>query len=148
MYEKDSIKVADSLKLKTVKGRTVYEGGGIIPDVFVPLEGKHGDEAIEMIMQYGVVSYYVFEQLDKNRKEFTALNYSDFLMKMEATEDYFKGFQKHLTKSGLAIPLDANKALVKRYLTAEFARQLYDDEKYYEIILKEDAMVKAVLNLK
>ena len=65
-------------------------------------------------------------------------------MKMEATEDYFKGFQKHLTKSGLAIPLDANKALVKRYLTAEFARQLYDDEKYYEIILKEDAMVKAV----
>ena len=51
-------------------------------------------------------------------------------MKMEATEEYFQGFQKHLTKSGLAIPLDANKALVKRYLTAEFARQLYDDEKY------------------
>jgi carboxyl-terminal processing protease len=42
--------------------------------------------------------------------------------------------------------LDTNKALVKRFLTAEFARQLYDDEKYYQIILKEDAMVKAVLN--
>jgi len=148
LYEKDSIKVADSLKFKTVKGRTVYGGGGIIPDVFVPLEGKHGDEAIEMIMQYGVVSYYVFEQLDNNRKEFAALNYVDFLQKMEATDVYFQGFQKHLSKSGLAIPLDASKPLVKRYLTAEFARQLFDDEKYYEIILKEDAMVKAVLNLK
>jgi carboxyl-terminal processing protease len=146
LYEKDSIKVADSLKFKTVKGRTVYGGGGIIPDVFVPLEGKHGDEAVEMIMQYGVVSYYVFEQLDKNRQEFTALNYADFLKKMDATDDYFDGFQKHLTKSGLSIPLDTNKALVKRFLTAEFARQLYDDEKYYQIILKEDAMVKAVLN--
>ena len=146
LYEKDSIKVADSLKFKTVKGRTVYGGGGIIPDVFVPLEGKHGNEAIEMIMQYGVVGYYVFEQLDKSRQEFTALNYNDFLQKMDATDDYFAGFQKHLTKSGLSIPLDANKALVKRFLTAEFARQLYDDEKYYQIILKEDAMVKAVLN--
>ena len=147
-YEKDSIKVADSLKFKTVKGRTVYGGGGIIPDVFVPLEGKHGDEAIEMIMQYGVVSYYVFEELDQNRKEFSALNYADFLTKMEGSDEYFQGFQKHLTKSGLSIPLDASKTLVKRYLTAEFARQLYDDEKYYQIILNEDAMVKAVLNLK
>ncbi|WP_396183020.1 S41 family peptidase, partial [Flavobacterium sp.] len=50
-YEKDSIKVADSLKYKTLKGRTVYGGGGIIPDIFVPLQGKHGDEALEMLMQ-------------------------------------------------------------------------------------------------
>lgn len=148
LYEKDSIKVADSLKYKTVKGRTVYGGGGIIPDVFVPLEGKHGDQAIEMIMQYGVVSYYVFEHLDKNRKEFISLSFDGFLKKMEATDVYLLGFQDHLRKSGLSIPLDANKTLVKRFLIAEFARQLYDDEKYYEIILKEDAMVKAVLNLK
>lgn len=146
LYDKDSIKVADSLKFKTVKGRTVYGGGGIIPDVFVPLQGKHGDEAVEMIMQYGIVSYYVFEQLDKNRKEFTSLNYIDFLKKMETTDVYFQGFKQHLSKSGLSIPLDANKALVKRFLTAEFARQLYDDDKYYEIILKEDPMIKAVLN--
>lgn len=146
-YEKDSIKVADSLKFKTVKGRTVYGGGGIIPDVFVSLEGKHGDEAIEMIMQYGVVSYYVFEQLDKSRNEFSSLTFAEFLKKMDGTDVYFQGFQQHLSKAGLAIPLGANKPLVKRFLTAEFARQLYDDEKYYEIILKDDAMVKKVLSL-
>ena len=41
--------------------------------------------------------------------------------------------------------LDKNKSLVKRYLAAEFARQLFDEDKFYEIVLKEDAMIDAVL---
>jgi carboxyl-terminal processing protease len=56
----------------------VYGGGGIIPDVFVPLNGKHGDEATEMLMQSGIVSYFVFEQLDQNRKEFEGLSFDFF----------------------------------------------------------------------
>jgi carboxyl-terminal processing protease len=42
----------------------------------------------------------------------------------------------------MEIKLDNNKYLVKRYLAAEFARQLYDESKFYEIVLKEDAMIK------
>jgi carboxyl-terminal processing protease len=41
--------------------------------------------------------------------------------------------------------LDTNKALVKRYLAAEFARQLYNESKFYDIVLKDDAMIEAVL---
>src|SRR5690606_10909754 len=67
LYAADSIKIADTLKYKTLKGRTVYGGGGIIPDLFVPMEGKHGDEGVSMIMQSGFVSYFVFEELDKQR---------------------------------------------------------------------------------
>ena len=44
LYKKDSIKVNDSLKFKTPKGKIVFGGGGIVPDIFVPLEGKHGDK--------------------------------------------------------------------------------------------------------
>lgn len=148
LYKKDSIKVDDTLKFKTPKGKTVYGGGGIVPDVFVPLETEHGEEGIAYVMQSGVVSYFVFEQLDKRRKEFKGLTFEQFLSKMEKTDLYFNNFQHYLSKSGLILKLEGDKSLVKRYLAAEFARQLYGEHKYYEIVLKEDAMIKTVLKIK
>ncbi|RTY93953.1 S41 family peptidase [Flavobacterium sp. GT3R68] len=148
LYKKDSIKVDDTLKFKTPKGKTVYGGGGIVPDIFVPLEEEHGEEGVVYLMQSGIVSYYVFEQLDTQRKEFTGLPFPQFLTKMAQTDMYFNTFQDYLTKTGLLLKLGGNKALVKRYLAAEFARQLYGEPKYFEIVLKEDAMVKAVFTPK
>src|SRR5690606_26893812 len=57
----DSIKVADSLIYRTPKGKIVYGGGGIIPDVFVPLGSSPTDNWIESIMESGFMSFYVFE---------------------------------------------------------------------------------------
>ncbi|HEU4496596.1 MAG TPA: S41 family peptidase [Flavobacterium sp.] len=148
LYRSDSIKVADTLKFKTPKGRIVYGGGGIVPDIFVPLEVEHGEEGIAYMMQSGLVGYFVFEQLDKKRNEFKGLGFEDFQKKMQASDAYFNNFQQYLSKNAVPLKLGHAKALVKRYLVAEFARQLYGDEKYYEIILKEDAMVKAVLEKK
>ena len=149
LYKKDSIKIADTLKFKTPKGKIVYGGGGIVPDIFVPLEGKHGEESIIYVLeQSGIVGHFVFEQLDKNRNIFKGLNYNQFLNKMNTTDLYFNLFQNYLANKGVPLNISKNKSLAKRYLTAEFARQLFDEQKYYEIILKEDAMVKAVLNRK
>jgi carboxyl-terminal processing protease len=146
LYDKDSIKIADTLKFKTPKGKIVFGGGGIVPDVFVPIEGKHGEESIIYIMQQsGVVGHFAFEQLDKNRTAFAGLSFEQFLEKMDKTDLYFNNFQKYLAENGAQVKLEKNKPLVKRYLTAEFARQLFDEQKYYEIILKEDVMVKEVL---
>jgi carboxyl-terminal processing protease len=148
LYKKDSIKVDDTLRFKTPKGKVVYGGGGIVPDIFVPLEAEKGQESTVYLMDSGVLSYFVFEQLDRKRKEFSGLSFEQLLLKMEKMDGYFDNFQGYLSKSGLAIQLKGNKALVKRYLTAEFARQLFTDRKYYEILLKEDAMIKAVLKVK
>ena len=134
LYEKDSIKVADSLKFKTSKGRIVYGGGGIIPDVFVPLNGKHGDEATEMLMQSGIVSYFVFEQLDQSRKDFEGLPFENFKKKFEANNLYVEKFENYLQSNGISLNLASHKSMVKSYLMAEFARQLFDEEKYFEII--------------
>lgn len=148
LYAADSIKIADTLKFKTSKGRIVYGGGGIIPDVFVPLEGKHGDEAINMIMQSGIVSYFVFEQLDAGRKQFEGLTIDEVRAKVTATDKYYKAFVNYLTKSGLSFSLAPHKDKIKRYISAEFARQLLSEKAYYEMVLKEDAMVKTVLEQK
>ena len=64
---------------------------------------------------------------------------------MDGTDFYFNAFQKHLFKNGINMSLDKNKSLVKRYLAAEFARQLFDEDKFYEIVLKEDTMIDKVL---
>jgi carboxyl-terminal processing protease len=148
LYSKDSIKVSDSLKFKTPKGKIVYGGGGIVPDVFVPLEYENADEATAYLMESGFVGNFVFEQLDKKRSSFKGLSFEQFLNKMNTTDAYFSVFEKFLSKHLTGIRLDKSKAVVKRYLNAEFARQLFGEKAYYDIVLKDDVMVKKVLSKK
>lgn len=144
LYQKDSIKIADTLKYRTPKGRTVYGGGGIVPDIFVPLETEHGEETISYIMQSGAVGYFIFEEIDRDRARFSEMDYSTFLQQMEKDDNYYRNFIQYLGRNGLQIQQGHAKPFVKRYLLAEFARQLYGDEKYYEIVLKQDAMLQAI----
>ena len=146
LYEADSIKIADSLKFKTKRGRIVYGGGGITPDVFVPFEAKHGEEARLMIMQSGVVSYFVFEQLDKKRAFFNALDFKKLKNEVLEKDDYLEAFKQYIADSGIILNF-SDKEKIKKYLYAEFVKQLFDDNSYYEIILSEDAMIKKVLQL-
>ncbi|MCP2027963.1 carboxyl-terminal processing protease [Flavobacterium sp. HSC-32F16] len=148
LYAKDSIKVADSLKFKTPKGKIVYGGGGIVPDVFVPMEAEHGNENVAYLLQTGIVGHFVFEELDKDREAFSGLKFNEFLEKMKTSDAYFKKFKNYILMTGLDLKLDKTKALVNRYITAEFARQLYGEVYYYDVILKEDAMIKTILNPK
>lgn len=145
LYGKDKIKVADLLKFKTKKGRTVYGGGGIVPDIFVPLEVKKGEESLSYILNSGIVGHFVFEQFDKNPTAFKGLIFPDFINKLQKDGSYISKFESYLKESGLELKLTNNKTLVQKYITAEFARQLFGESQYYSIILKDDAMLKAVL---
>lgn len=145
MYAKDSIKIADTLKFKTPKGRIVYGGGGIVPDIFVPLETPKGDEVIPMLMQSAVVSNFVFKKIDQNRKEFEKLNFSQLVQKINSNDVYFEAFKTTIQQEGSFVELDAGKEYVKRYLTAEFCRQLLGENKYYSIILRNDPMINQAL---
>ena len=148
LYARDSIKVADSLKFKTPKGKIVYGGGGIVPDVFVPMEAEHGNENVAYLLQTGVVGHFVFEELDKNRNAFAGLHFNEFLAEMKKSDVYFKRFKNYIFMAGLDLKLDKTKSLVDRHITAEFARQLYGELYYYDVVLKEDAMIKTVLSPK
>ncbi|MEC5165796.1 carboxyl-terminal processing protease [Flavobacterium sp. PL11] len=145
LYEKDSIKVEKAIKFKTKKGKTVYGGGGIVPDIFVPLEVEHGSESTAYLMQSGILGNFVFEQLDKDRNNFKGLTFEQFEIKMNQTDIYFNAFQTFIFGNGLNLNFGKSKAIVKRYLMAEFARQIFGENNYYKIILKKDAMINAVL---
>ena len=145
LYHKDSIKTPNTPKFKTSKGKIVYGGGGIVPDVFVPLEMEPSKEHTVYLLQMGILGQFVFEQLDSNRKAFKGLTFEQFKAKIDGTDLYFNAFQKHLFKNGINMSLDKNKSLVKRYLAAEFARQLFNEDKFYEIVLKDDTMIGTIL---
>ena len=145
LYNKDSIKIADTLKFKTKKGRIVFGGGGIVPDVFVPIDTENGQQDILYLLQSGISGRFVFEQIDDNRKQFENISFLELVSKIDKSDLYFNKFISYLKKVGFELSLQKNKEIVKRYITAEFARQLFGEQKYYEFILNEDPMIKAVL---
>ena len=144
LYYKDSIKTPKTPKFKTPKGKIVYGGGGIVPDIFIPLEIEQGKEHTVYLLQSGILGQFVFEQLDRDRNVYKGMTFENFKGKIDATDLYFNAFQKYLINNGMEMKLENKKSLVKRYLAAEFARQLYSENKFYEIVLKEDAMVKKI----
>ncbi len=148
LYEKDSIKIADTLKFKTRAGKIVYGGGGIVPDVFVPIDANHGEESVLYLLKSPAVGHFAFEELDKNRKQFENMKYSEFSEKMRNVDYFFPQFQKYVYNVGLRIDLQKHKKQVDRYLLSEFAKQLFNDEIAGAVLLKEDKMLEAVLKVK
>jgi carboxyl-terminal processing protease len=153
LYSKDSIKIADTIQFKTPKGKIVYGGGGIVPDIFIPLQVELGDEGIAYFMQSPYVGNFVFEQLDKNRKQYKGLTFEDFIAKDLYSEEYFKAFKKQFSQNefkdlGLVEKFNQNKKLIQRYIAAEFAQQLFGSKYYYEVILPYDAMIMEVIKEK
>ena len=147
LYAKDSIKIADTLKFKTPKGHIVYGGGGIVPDVFVGIETTKGNEIIPLLMQSGLVSNFVFTILDKNRKVFKELSFHQIINKIEISQTYYNDFKNFVNSSDAFIDLETYKNFVKRYLSAEFCRQLLGENQFYQVVLKDDVMIKEALKL-
>lgn len=148
LFEADTIKIADSLKFKTKKGRIVYGGGGITPDVFVPFPAKHGEEGALLILQSGLVNYFVFEQIDRNRLFFNKLTKKQLEQEILNNDKYLSEFKIYVANSGFLLNFSNQTKRAYTYMYAEFARQLFDEEAYYKIILQEDVMVKKVMELK
>src|SRR5690606_12283350 len=120
LYSKDSIHLCDSLKFKTTGGRVVFGGGGIVPDVFVPLKTKHGEDAIQLLMKTSLVSYYVFEQIEKERVQLQKLTSEELSNQIYNDPKYFNDLKTHLKNSGLTFNLDRHKSNIMFFLVAEY----------------------------
>src|SRR5690625_5256859 len=147
LIHEDSIKVADSLRFLTPKGRTVYGGGGIIPDVFIPKDTSIENETIQFIANHGVISYFAFEFLDKNRASFQDIQFEDYLNNFEVDDVLIDEFI-HFSKFDLAgIDISPYLPQLRRSIKASIAEQLYSEEEYEIILNQEDPMLLKVLEL-
>jgi len=101
----DSIKVADSLKFRTPKGKVVYGGGGIIPDVFVPI-GTNEEEAVESMDGVGFISYFIFEHLDEDRERYNDYSEEDFIANFRVDDILFEKFVDYAINSKIKSKVD------------------------------------------
>lgn len=146
MREEDSIKVADSLKYTTPKGKTVYGGGGIIPDEFVPI-GDNEQEAIINLDSYGFLSYFTFEHLDKDRSKYDMFTREEFIRDFKVDEKLFVEFVVYAKKNNISLDFYKYEISLKRYLKASLAELLFDANAYAKIKSKSDPMLQKVLEL-
>lgn len=142
----DSIKVADSLKFKTPKGKVVYGGGGIIPDEFVPI-GTNEEEAVESMDSYGWISYFVFEHLDEDRKQYSDYGQAEFIADFKVDDLLFEKFIDYLIVRSFKMNFYDYEESIKRYLKAALAEQLFGPNVHAKIKSSEDKMLQRVLEL-
>ena len=142
----DSIKVADSLKFTTPKGRVVYGGGGIIPDVFVPI-GTNEEEAVESMDSLGFLSFFVFEYLDEDRKRFDDISEDEFIREFKVDDILFERFVDYAVNRGLKMNFYDFEDQLKLYLKAALAEQVFGANVHAKIKSTSDAMLKKVLDL-
>ncbi|MGB5434987.1 MAG: S41 family peptidase [Maribacter sp.] len=142
----DSIKVADSLKFTTPKGRVVYGGGGIIPDVFVPI-GSNEEEAVESLDSLGFLSFFIFEYLDEDRGRFTDMSQTEFINDFRVDDILFERFVDYSVNRGLKMDFYDYEGQIKLYLKATLADQLFGANTYAQIKGSADAMLNKVLEL-
>lgn len=142
----DSIKVADSLKFTTPRGKVVYGGGGIIPDVFVPI-GTNEEETVETLESVGFLSFFVFEELDKDRKQYTSFSEEEYMDTFKVDDILFERFVDYSVARNIRLDFYAFEDKIKLYLKAALAEQLFSTNNYAKIKGKGDAMLKKILEL-
>ncbi|QXP80269.1 MULTISPECIES: S41 family peptidase [Winogradskyella] len=148
LAHEESIVVDDSLKFTTPKGKVVYGGGGIIPDVFVPVDRSFDNETINYLRGRGHFGYFVFEELDKDRTLYQDISKYDFINNFEVSDDIAVRFQDYINrKERTNISFVAYNPEIKRIIKATLASQLFDDNAFEEVINKEDIMVQEVILL-
>lgn len=141
MY-KDSIKINDTLRYQTPKGKNVYGGGGIIPDIFVGIDTT----GYLSSFFFSSITNFSFDYVDTNRKVLNTLWTLDlFLANFDKDNSIF---QSYLDKIADVSLLSTNtKAKIKTYVKATIAREIFGDEGFYRSIQKDDAMLQKVLEL-
>jgi carboxyl-terminal processing protease len=152
MENSDSIKFPDSLKFHTSKGRTVYGGGGIMPDVFFPLDTTPFTDYFLNLRRKNVINLFIGDYVDKNRKDLQK-NYPDFDLfdkKFIVDDVFMKDFLSLAEKQGVKMndkEYGLSETLIKSQIKSLIAQKLWDVNASYRIINREDHEVQKAIGI-
>jgi carboxyl-terminal processing protease len=147
---KDSIKFNDSLKYTTPKGKIVYGGGGIMPDVFIPLDTTGYTRYFAEVRDLGLIYKYAFDYSDKHRNNLrTHKSYSEMDKYLE-NEHVFDDFINYAEKMGVKknpAQLSKSREQLQVQLKAYIVRNFFDNEGFYPVISKIDNTLTQAVEL-
>ncbi|HOV12060.1 MAG TPA: S41 family peptidase, partial [Bacteroidales bacterium] len=146
----DSIKFPDSLKYYTPNKRLVYGGGGIMPDIFIPLDTTKVSDFYQDLLRKNIINQYVLKYLDIKR-ETLKKQYPDmevFLKGFTLDNEFMQDFLKYSEEEGVKKDEEGYKVseiYIKNFIKAWIARNLWDYDAYWRISNEQDDVyLKAV----
>jgi len=146
----DSLQFADSLKFKTPKGKTVYGGGGIMPDIFVPIDTLGYSTYFSEINNAGLIYRFAFKYVDVNRKQLIVYqNYKQLTAYLEKV-NIFNQFIDFAEKEGIKKnqkEIAISKQIIKTQVNAFICRNVLEDDGFYPVIQEIDATLKKAVNI-
>ena len=143
----DSIHVSDSLRYVTPKGKVVYGGGGIIPDIFVAKDTNMERENITYALRMGLFSRFVFEELEKNRSFYNELSWNEFYKGDIVTDKTAQNFLSYIKSQNVPMKVNKYQPLLKKYIKAVMAEQLFGTDEFQRIINENDRIIDKVMEL-
>ena len=153
MMSADSIHFPDSLKTKTLKkGRTVYGGGGIMPDYFVPVDTTFFTDYYLALRDKGAIVQQNLRLIDAHRAEWKNeyKSFDRFNKRFDITEEMLEDLVKLGESLGVKYDEEQYKTslpLIKIQLKALIARDLWDMNEYFQIINTMNNTVQKALEL-
>jgi len=149
----DSIQFPDSLKYYTPGGRIVYGGGGVMPDVFIPIDSTRFSDYYTDLVRKGVFNEFTMSYLDKNRTELLQSypGLDEFIASFEVTDEMFADFSENAEKLKVTrseedkyyYPDEDLKVQIKALL----ARNLWDTNAYFKVISALDKELSTAIDL-
>jgi carboxyl-terminal processing protease len=153
MMSADSVHFPDSLKYKTlVNNRTIYGGGGIMPDVFVAVDTSNYSNYYRALVRRGIFNSFMLEYADKNRSAITSgyKTFEEFRNRFRFPSDDIRSFIKKGEESGVKFVDDQFKkseSEILMVLKALLANNIWQSNEYYQIINENDIVIKKALEV-
>jgi carboxyl-terminal processing protease len=147
-FNADSVKFADSLTYKTTRGRTVYGGGGIMPDVFVSRDTSDLTDYLLELFNKNLIREFTLDYYTNNKKQFENMTFEQYKAKFEVSDAMLKELVALGTKSGVKyneVQFQKSKVFLKTNMKAYIARSLYGNVGFYPIINEMDEIYTTAL---
>ncbi|MBQ4498781.1 MAG: PDZ domain-containing protein [Alistipes sp.] len=153
LFSADSIHFADSLKFTTPGGRTVYGGGGIMPDIFIPIDTVGMTKYYNEVWNSNVLYRYTLDFTDRHRADIDAVESLAQLDSLLSAHNLLDDFTRYAERNGIPTnraELATSRRIIEAQLRAYIGRNALDNESgfYYNIYPIDDAMQRAVAELR
>lgn len=153
LFSKDSIRFDENMKFKTTAGRTVYGGGGIMPDIFIPVDTTKVSDFYNEVWDKNILYRYTLEFADNNRSKLDGVKSIEELDKVFAESELMTEFLKYAERGGVTPTkedLRKSEEVIMTQIRAYIGRNALSDESgyYYNIYPIDDVMQRAVKELK
>lgn len=153
MFNADSIHFDDDLKHKTlVNGRNVYGGGGIMPDIFVPLDTSHHYSYLNKLRRKNVTYNFVLDFVDQNRESVNQEypNFEAFNENFKITDDVVTEVVERGEKEGVEKDeesLEFVKESLRKELKAYIARDLFSRNDMFKVLNRDDDVIAKAIEV-